>query len=221
LESRHARSFEPEGAAILDQVGALFERYQRVILGVLIGAVLVGVGGFFYLRTRSAQEEQASGKLAEASVYFWQGDYARSLELAKQVYSQYGSVPSGIDAHRLAGDNAYWNGDFPTAVAEYRRYLAKVKSGVLADAARRSLAYALESDRKPLEAAKVYDELVGRFDRTSSAEFLIGAARSYRDGGQPDQAIQRLKRVDQEFGDTPYAPTARVQLGELQAATAR
>jgi TolA-binding protein len=212
---------EPEGAAFLGRVGGLWEQYQRVILGVVAGLVVLGGALYFHTKTRAAQEEQASGRLAEASILFWQGDYPRSLEMAKQVYTQYGSVPSGIEAHRLAGDNAYWNGDFPTAVSEYRRYLDKVKSGDLAHAAKRSLAYALESERKPLEAGKVYDELVGKLDRTSSAEFLIAAARCYRDAGKRDQAIQRLQRVDQDFGDTPYAVMARLQLGELQAAAAR
>ena len=219
LESRQAQSLEPEGAHTLEQIQMWWAGNQRILLGVVAAIVVVGGGLLFQLRTRGVQEDQAAGRLAEASVYYWQGDYARSLELSKQVYTQYGSAPSGIEAHRLAGDNAFWSGDFKGAITEYRRYLEKVKTGLLADAARRSLAYALESDNQPIEAAKVYDQLVGRFDRTSSAEFLVAAARCYRTAGQPPEAIRRLKRVDQEFGDTSYAQAARVELGELTAAT--
>ena len=218
LESRQ-ESFEPEGAHLLEQIQVWWAGNQRIVLGVLAGIVVVGAGLAFQLRTRAVQEDQAAGRLAEASVYYWQGDYARSLELAKQVYAQYGSAPSGIEAHRLAGDNAFWTGEFKAAVTEYQRYLEKTKTGLLADAARRSLAYALESDNQPLEAAKLYDQLVGRFDRTSSAEFLVASARCYRNARQPAEAIRRLKRVDQEFGDTSYAQLARVELGELTAST--
>lgn len=218
LESRQ-ESFEPAGAHLLEQIQVWWAGNQRIVLGVLAGIVVVGAGLAFQLRTRAVQEDQAAGRLAEASVYYWQGDYARSLELAKQVYAQYGSSPSGIEAHRLAGDNAFWTGEFKAAAAEYQRYLEKTKTGLLADAARRSLAYALESDNQPLEAAKLYDQLVGRFDRTSSAEFLVAAARCYRNARQPAEAIRRLKRVDQEFGDTSYAQLARVELGELTAST--
>ena len=218
LESRPGSGLETQGMQTLEAAREWWEGNQRVVL-IALGVVVLGVGGYlFNRRTVSVQEDQAAGKLAEASVYYWQGDYARSLELAKQVYGQYGGAPSGVEAHRLAGDNAFWSGDFKNAVSEYRRYLDKVKSGLLADAARRSMAYALESDRQPLEAAKIYDQLVGRFDRTSSAEFLVAAARCYRTAGKNDEAVRRLKRVDEEFGETSYAQQARVELGELAAA---
>jgi tetratricopeptide (TPR) repeat protein len=167
------------------------------------------------MRARASAEAEAAGKLAEANVLYWQGDYARSLELSKQIAQQHGSTPSGLDAHRLAGDNAYWNGDFKTAVTEYRAYLAKEKKGLLADAARRSLAYALESNKQYAEAATTYESLVGVFDRESSAEFLAGAARCYRAQSQPAEAAKRLQRLLDEFGETSFVNPARIELAEL------
>jgi tetratricopeptide (TPR) repeat protein len=169
------------------------------------------------MRARAAAEEQASGRLAEATIFYWQGDYPRALQLSKQIYEQYGSTPSGNDAHRLAGDAAFWSGDFKAAITEYRRYLERDSRGLLADAARRSLAYALESDRQ-YEEAEAYEALVGKFDRTSSAEFLMGAARAYRDGKKPQLAIERLQRLVDEFGETSYTGTALIELAELKAA---
>jgi tetratricopeptide (TPR) repeat protein len=217
LETQQAR-LDPEGADILERASAWWEQYQRLILGALGVIVAVGLGGFLYLKSRSTQENEASGRLAEASVLFWQGDYARSLEISKQVYTEFPSTSSGLDAHRLAGDDAFWNGDFKTAIAEYRRYLDKAKPGILADAARRSLAYSLESDGQALEAAQLYETLVGKSDRASSAEFLVGAARCYRRVGRPAEAIRCLERVDQEYGESSYAQPARIELGELRAA---
>jgi len=129
------------------------------VLGVAVGLVGLGVIGFLALRSRAAAEDAAAGKLAEASVYYWQGDYQRSLALARETAEQYGSTASGRDAHRQAADAAYWGGDFKTAAAEYRRYLATNPKGLLADAARRSLAYALESDGQFLEAVTEYELL--------------------------------------------------------------
>lgn len=202
----------------LDRLQAWWAQNSRIVLGGLAAVAVVAAAVVFNQRTRAVQEDQAAGKLAEANVYFWQNDYARSLELSKQIYAQYGSTPSGLDAHRLAGDDAFWSGDFKVAIAEYRRYLERMKKGILADAARRSLAYALESDGQTLEAAKLYEQLVGVFDRVSSAEFLMATARCYRTLGQPAEAVQRLKRVDLEFGETSYAQIARVEMGELAAA---
>ena len=209
LETQQARRLEPEGAELMDRVSNWWEDYQRILLIAVAVMVLVGGGGYLYLRSQRTQEDQAAGQLAEASVVFWQGDYNRSLQVAKQAYTQYPSTRSGIDAHRVAGDAAFWLGDFRNAVSEYRRYLDKVKSGELADAARRSLAYSLESNGQTQDAAKEYDTLVDRFDRSTSAELLTGAARCYRRLNQPAE-IKRLERVVHEFGDV----LARVELGE-------
>ena len=74
-------------------------------------------------------------------------------------------------------------------------------------------------DKKYAEAAKLFDGLVGKFERESSAEFLAAAARCYQANHQNDQAAARLQRVLDEFSDTSYAARARVQLAILKPAT--
>ncbi len=217
LERESARLEDP-GAKLLDSITSRWAQYGRMILIGLGVIAVVGVGAFFTLRARAADEEQAAGKLAEANLFFWQGAYDRSLPVARQVAEQWPNSPSGIDAHRLAGDDLFWLGKFKESVAEYRTYLAKQKSGLIADAVRRSFAYALESDLQFKEAAPVYEGLVGKFDRESSAEFLYAAARCYRQTNQPNEAEARLKRLVDEFGETSYANRARVLRAELAAA---
>jgi TolA-binding protein len=192
----------------------MWDRYGRIVLGVVGGIAVIGAIAFLMMRSRSAAENQAAGQLAEASALYWQGDYARSLTMSKQIYQQYSGAPSGIEAHRLAGDNAYWSGDYKTAITEYQAYLGKVKTGVLADAARRSLAYAYESDRQYGPAATTFESLVGKFDRESSAEFLMAAARNLRAQNKPAEARQRLQRLVDEFGETSVAPLVRIELAE-------
>lgn len=215
---RTARLEDP-GAELIDRGRDLWSRYGRVGL-MAVGAVAVAaVLVFFVVRSRSASEDLAASRLAEADVLYWQGEYTRSLELARQVAQQYPSTPSGLDAHRLAGDDCYWNGDFKTAVEEYRAYLARQKSGILANAARRSLAYALESNRQYAEAATTYASLVGSFGRESSAEFLAAAARCERAAGRPAEAVRYLQRLVGEYGETSYAGLARVLIAELSSAS--
>ena len=134
---RSARLDDP-GAELLTRTTDLWSRYGRIASVAALALLGVGALVYFTMRSRAATEEQAAGRLAEANLLYWQGEYKRSLEIARQVAQEYPSAPSGIDAHRLAGDNAYWDGDFKTAVNEYQAYLSKAKSGVLADAARRS-----------------------------------------------------------------------------------
>ena len=219
LESKQHTSYATEGDEAVAKLSAFWERYGRILLGVVAVIAVVTVGAFYYLRGRGEQESAAAGKLAEASLLYWQGDYTRSADAAKQVSTQYGSTSSGVDAHRILGDNAFWSGDFKTAVSEYRTYLAKAPAGVLQDSGRRSLAYALESGGQTAEAAKTYESLVGKIDRSSSGEFLYAAARCYQQMGQPAQALDRLKRLEAEFGETSYAAMARLKIAELEAAS--
>jgi tetratricopeptide (TPR) repeat protein len=213
--SQRRGHIEDPGAELLERAGSYWTRYGRILLGGIAAVAAVGAVVFFTLRARAAAEDQAAGQLAEANILFWQGEYSRSLQIAKQVADQFAATPSGVDALRLAGDDSYWNGDFKFAVEQYRRYLDKTKTGVVRDAVMRSYAYALESDHQYRPAADAYDGLVGKFDRESSAEFIASAARCYRALGQPAEAVKRLRRLLDEYGETTYANTARVRLGEL------
>lgn len=217
LEQKAAHLEDP-GAKLIDSLTSYWNRYGRVALIAVGVIVVVAVAAFFVQRSRAADERQAAGQLAEANLSFWQGAYDRSLQGARQVSEQWPGTPSGVDALRLAGDSYFWMGNYKDAAAQYQGYLAKRKSGVLADAVRRSLAYTLESNGQPKEAAAAYEAVVGRFDRESSAEFLFAAARCYMALGQPKEADQRLERLVNEFGETSYAIRARIQRAELAAA---
>ena len=216
LATQRRTHIEDPGGVILDRMTGYWNRFGRFTLaaaGVIAAAALLG---FYMLRVRAAQENEASGQLTEASYFFWQGDYARSLQVAKQLTEQFPSTWSGTDALRIAADDCFWTGDYKSSVDYYKRYLDKVKGGgVVGDAARRSYAYALESDRQYKAAADQFESLVGKFDRESSAEFLAASARCYRTLGQQEEGAKRLRRVLDEFGETSQALNARVRLGEL------
>lgn len=221
LESRKGTTLEDPGAEMVDRMTTLWQRYARIILGALLAVVAVGAVAFFTLRSNETQEVAASEKFAQANSLFWQGDYDRSKTLADEVAKSYGGTPSGIDALRLSGDNAYWKGDWKTAATQYKAYLAKNGSGLISQVVRRSLAYSLESDGQQAEAAKLYDALVGVFDRESSAEFLAASARCLEATGNRAEAVKRLQRLVDEFGETSYASRARVKVAELGAAPPR
>jgi tetratricopeptide (TPR) repeat protein len=217
LEQKSAHLEDP-GAKLIDSLTSYWNRLGKAVLIALGVIVVVAVTAVLVQRSRAADEEQAAGKLAEANLYFWQTAYDRSLQGARQVSEQWPGTPSGVDALRLAGDSYFWMGNYKEAAAQYQGFLAKRKSGLLADAVRRSLAYTLESNQQPKEAAAAYEALVGKFDRESSAEFLFAAARCYQTLHQPKEADLRLKRLLDEYGETSYALRARIQQAELAAA---
>jgi TolA-binding protein len=214
-------SMDEFGLQGLDRVRAFWDAYHKVILGVggaIVAAIIVGI---FTLRAREEASATAAGRLAEASLQYWQGNYQGSLSAAQQVAGQYGGTPAGKDAWRLAGDDQYWLGQFKDAAVSYRKYLDHAKPGLLSDAVRRSLAYALESDRQFDEASKVYLEIAPRLDRESAADCLMGAARCARASGKNAEAADLYRRVVNEYGDTGPARMARVYQAEMGVARLR
>jgi len=218
LESRKNTVLEDPAHEMTDRLQSLWDRFGRLALGVLAAIVVLGVGYYFTAQANARRENDASARLSEANQLFWQGDYDRSRTMSEEVAKQFKGTPSGTDALRIAGDNAYWKGEWKVAIGHYRAYLGKQATGLVADGVRRSLAYSLESDGQPAEAVKLYDQLVGRFERESSAEFLFASARCYQTLGKPEEALRRAQRIVNEFGETSYSMPARVLVAELSPA---
>lgn len=219
LESRKNSALDDPGADLLDKASGLWNSYGRIILGVIVGVAVVGVAAYYITAGNRTRENGASEKLAEANDLFWRADYDRSRQLAMDVSKQFPGTPSGTDALRIAGDDAYWRGNWKDAIADYNAYLVKNSTGLIPDAVRRSLAYAQESNGQYVEAAAGYEKLVGVFDRESSGELLFAAARCLLAASKPDEAKKRYQRILDEFPDSSYQLQARIALGKLAPVT--
>ncbi|HVQ27287.1 MAG TPA: tetratricopeptide repeat protein [Planctomycetota bacterium] len=214
LESRKNTLDDP-GAELLDRASGLWERYGRIVLGVVVGLAVVGVSAYYVMAGSARKENAASERLAEASDLFWRADYDRSRTIAQEIVKQYGDTPSGIDALRIAGDDAYWRGNWKDAAADYEAYLKKRSSGLLANGVRRSLGYAQESLGQYAAAAANFDQLVGQIDRETSGEMLFAAGRCLVADKKPEEAKKRYQRIIDEFPDSSFQAQARIELGKL------
>ena len=217
LESRKT-TLEDPGAELLDRATGLWEQYGRFALYVVVGVLVLGIAGFYWKTGQDRRENSAAEKLAQANELFWRADYDRSRQLAQEVSKQFGGTPSGTDALRISGDNAYWRGNWKAAIADYRAYLKANSSGLIANTVKRSLAYTLENDAQYAEAATTYLSLVGLFERESSGEFLFAAARCQLALQKPEEAKKLLQRILDEFPDSSYQVQARIELGKLSPA---
>ena len=219
LESRRNAALDDPGADLLDRAQKLWDDYGRIILGVAVGIVVVGIAAYYVISGGRTRENAASEKLAEANSLFWRADYDRSRQVAQDVAKNFPGTPSGTDAFRISGDDAYWRGKWKDAMADYNAYLAKNHSGLIADGVRRSLAYAEESAGQIADASALYDKLVGVFDRNSSGEMLFASARCQLALGHKDEAKARYQRIIDEFPDSGFQLPARIALGKLAPVT--
>jgi predicted negative regulator of RcsB-dependent stress response len=203
------------GAELIDRAQGLWAQFgQAILIGVVVIAA-AAAGTVYWQQNQAKQENAASEKLAQANELFWRADYDRSRTIAQEVSKAYPGTPSGIDALRIAGDDAYWRGNWKDAIADYQAYLGKNSSGVVAAGVRRSLAYALESNKQYEEAAKNLDQLIGVFDRESSGELLFASARCLSAAGKNDEAKKRLQRILDEYPDASVQLQTRIELGRL------
>ena len=214
LETQKSHIEDP-GADLLDRAQGLWNRYGQPLLIALLVVAAGAIGTYYWMNGQARQENAASEKLAQANDLFWRADYDRSRTLAQEVSKAYPNTPSGIDALRIAGDDAYWRGNWKDAITDYEAYLKKNSSGIIANGVRRSLAYAQESTGQFEAAAGNFDKLIGVFDRESSGELLFSSARCLVAAKKPDDAKTRLQRILDEFPDSGYQLQARMELGRL------
>lgn len=195
-------------------------RVIGITAGILVAAALAVV---WIQRAQARAEGEANRALAEASATYWQGGYARAIQLADQVMSDYKTTRAANDARRLKGDALFWSGSFDSAATLYKDYLAHASNrSPVRDAVEQSLAFALESKRDFTGAAALFEKLAGTApDRPSAADMLMCAARSYAEAGQADKARALYAQVSDQYKDTPFARDADVFSGELTGAVAK
>jgi tetratricopeptide (TPR) repeat protein len=196
------------------------QRNLRVV-GIALGVVVVaGLASIWIGRAQAKAEGEANRILAEASANYWQGGYNRTIQLADQVLSDYKTTKAANDARRMKADALFWTGSFDSASVLYQEYLDKDKADTpVRHAVQQSLAFSLESKKDFPAAAKMFEQLAPTApDRASTADFLMSAARAYRNANQPDKAKALYEKVANEYKDTSFARDAEVELGELAAA---
>ena len=217
LETRK-NAIEDPGAELLDRATGIWEQYGRIALYVVVGVLVLGIAGYYWKTGQDRRENSAAEKLAQANELFWRADYDRSRQIAQEISKQYSGTPSGTDALRIAGDNAYWRGNWKEAIADYKAYLKASNTGLIASTVKRSLGYSLESDGQYAEAITLYTSLVGVFERETSGEMLFAAARCQLALKKPDEAKVLLQRIVNEFPDSSFQLQARIELGKLSPA---
>ena len=76
----------------------------RIVLAVVGGIVLL-IGGLAWYRSANARAEGEAGRiLAEASTNYWQGSYARTIQLTDQVTMAPYPCSPAVEVPREAGD---------------------------------------------------------------------------------------------------------------------
>lgn len=194
---------------------ALWDRHRRNVAYVGVALAVIGVGAWFYERSKSLKEEHAQAAYEAALVSVASGNLPLAESDLRKLVTRY------------SGTNAAAEGAMALAKLDYQR--GKYQDGVRFLEGVNSYGGPLRFDIRVLEgvgyegagnwaaAAHVYQQAAdaARFD-ADRAQAQAMAARALQAGGNPQAAA----RIWQKLADDPksgYQGEAKIRLGELQA----
>jgi tetratricopeptide (TPR) repeat protein len=197
-----------------DRAGDWLRAHGRAV-GVTIGLVVAaGLGGLLWRTTERNKAEQAERAFFQAQSAA-QGGPAAVERAMRPLSTRYAGTPGGAQATFLLVQSLYDQGKYQEGVTLLSR--AKV-SDEFATAARLLNAAGLEGAGRPVEAAKIYEQLAGGTDVVARRrdELRADAARAYQLGGNRAAALRLWQQILTDNRST-VVDEARVRVGELSA----
>ncbi len=189
---------------------------RNLVLGVAGGLLLVGAGAWFVKTSAARKEAFASAAVQQARMAAEQGNLPLAASELQKVTQTYSGTRSAVEAMLVLNQVRMVNGQTELAVVGLREFIAKNPPMEYRVPAYGLLGVALENTKKPLEAAAAYEQASsGAQVDYLKADYLLQAARAYRDGGKPDEAIKAYQKIIKDYSKTPALNEAQVRLAEL------
>jgi tetratricopeptide (TPR) repeat protein len=192
-----------------------FQERRSLAIGVLAALLLLPIGSALYFRARAASEREAQAVLARADRELLSGNVAPAGTFYQDVVDRFGGSPSASWAQVGLGRVALAQGRPADALTAFSRSTG-ARDPLLAAAARRGRAAALEDSGKPAEAGAEYEKLAGLEKDEAAVDDLLSAARSYRNANNVGQARSILTALLKDHPQSPRHVEAQTLLAELQ-----
>jgi len=187
-----------------------------IVGAVLAGALLLTAGVSF----KRSFDEQKAGPLFEAAYSRYSprsgsnSDFAKALELFRDVHKQYPSSMSGRMAALYEANCLAALGRNDEAIKEYHAFVRENGSDkILAGLAYQRMGFLLESLGKQAEAIKSFeqsDQMIGPGVAT------VELARLYEASGNSAEAQKKYKVVADKLSGSPWALEATGKVQKIQ-----
>lgn len=188
---------------------------------VWAGAVVavLGVGGWFYLRSKELKETRAERAYFDAQRSINAGNLPLAESDLRKMIDRYDGTPSAIEARLQLAQVLYNQNKFQEGVDELKQKEGKIGSDRDYGASVHLVfAGGLEQLKKYKEAADEYEQAAkaARFD-SDRQRYLALAARAYATAGDTAKSVAIWTDLGKDSKGT-VAGEARVRLGEMTAA---
>ena len=213
-----------ESAADRAQTLLDWTRINSTALSIGAVVVLVAAGVYwFYSRSRQIQTENAAKALLNAKQSMAAGNLPLAQNDLQNVYSRYGSTPSGVEAAMLLAQMDFDAGKYQDGLT-----ILQKASGSSAASNVQATILSLEGDgyaqmKQLAKAAKQYEDAAAAAAtmQTQHAFLAAKAARTYADAGDTAKARQLWTTLANDPNTQAVAAEARVRLGELTTQVAK
>lgn len=219
-------------------VVSLFVATHGRLLALSAVALLIVVGSILGYGAWKARTEERAHEMLQAAIEIAgqpvaaptegaapaEGSFATDAERTsavidrlKAVAEAYPSTDAGVQAHYYAASLLAEANRLDEAAAAYEVVIASAGSAITGRMARLGLA-------SVQVRARDFDTAIGTFQSLAAAGsdlpvdgVLMHLADAYVQAGRPAEAIETLRRVVNEFPQSPYATDARQRADALQA----
>ncbi|MBN1827068.1 MAG: tetratricopeptide repeat protein [Candidatus Eisenbacteria bacterium] len=181
------------------QVAGYMQSHRNQVLLGVGGALFLVVVIFLFIQFRSGSVRSSQALLSQGVGMYQAGNYADAayrLSTFLQSHPRHGEAGY---AALVCGDSNFYLNRWDDAERYYRMALEKTREGdTIHFGARSGLAAVEEGRGRPLEAARLYEELgESQDDPERKAHLRFSAARCYRAGGEFSRAAALLADLDE------------------------
>jgi outer membrane protein assembly factor BamD (BamD/ComL family) len=195
-----------------------YRDHRRQLMVAIALAAAAAIVGWFLLESGKRKEQFAARNLNQARAAAEAGNLPLASSELQRLITTYKGTDAASEAVIALNQVRMINGQSELAAVGLREYLAAKPAKKYVAPAYGLLGAALENSKRWPEAADAYTQASNASEvEYLKANYLVDAARAYRQGGKPQEAERAYRTILEKYPKSPSFTEAQVRLAELTA----
>lgn len=198
---------------VMTSTAFLREHLQKIIIGAVVIAVVVGAAAF-YTTYQHDQQAEAGVLFAQGRIAYQENNFDEALTHLTKLTEEYGSTQSGKEGLMFLGNIYFQKGEYDKAIETFETCARKFsRDDIFYISAQEGIAGCLEGQEKYDEAAAKYESIAkSAADESVITRNLMAAARAYEANGELAEAKEVCQRLVDNYPESKEFQTAQNKL---------